>query len=152
MSEIFTLSLMTAILCFGWALGCDFTGLIGFAGFAGCTTFFAAGGRKEGFKTAIFTNVSGIFWAVIIIKLSVLLNISHAGAIMTGIVTFAMCYQSRIKYFTFIPGTFMGCFTTCAANGNWQSVLPSMVFGTVLGVLCESTGKRLYEKLSKKEC
>lgn len=62
MSEIFTLSLMTAILCFGWALGCDFTGLIGFAGFAGCTTFFAAGGRKEGFKTAIFTNVSGIFW------------------------------------------------------------------------------------------
>ncbi|WP_242944816.1 glycosyltransferase family 20 protein [Clostridium chauvoei] len=30
MSEIFTLSLMTAILCGGWVLGCDLTGLIGF--------------------------------------------------------------------------------------------------------------------------
>ncbi|SLK18751.1 Putative Glutathione-regulated potassium-efflux system protein [Clostridium chauvoei JF4335] len=85
------------------------------------------------------------------LKLSSFLGFPHAGAVMTGIVTFAMCYQSKIKYFTFIPGTFMGCFTTCAANGNWQGVLPSMLLGAVLGVLCESTGKWLYEKLGNKE-
>ncbi|MBW6410574.1 DUF1097 domain-containing protein [Clostridium weizhouense] len=151
MSYLFALSLTTAILCGGWIIGADLIGLIGWAGFAGCTTFFAAGGKKSGFKSAICTNMSGVFWAMLSIKISALLGFPLVGALMTVVITFFLCIQSKIKLLAFIPGAFVGSFSTFAANGDWTRLVPSLLLGAVLGFLCEWTGVWLYEKMGKKE-
>ncbi|AOR23849.1 DUF1097 domain-containing protein [Clostridium taeniosporum] len=151
MSSLFSLSLTTAILCGAWMIGADMTGLIAWAGFAGCTTFFAAGGKKEGFKSAICTNLSGVFWAMLSIKMSAILGFPQAGVIMTIIITFFLCIQSKITILKFIPGAFVGSFSTFAANGDWMKLLPSLFLGVVLGFLCEWTGILLYDKYGKKE-
>ncbi|AIY80220.1 DUF1097 domain-containing protein [Clostridium botulinum] len=151
MSSLFSLSLTTAILCGAWMIGADAAGLIAWAGFAGCTTFFAAGGKKQGFKSAICTNISGVFWAMLSIKVSAMLGFPQAGVIMTIVTTFFLCIQSKISLLAFIPGAFVGSFSTFAANGDWMSLIPSLFVGAVLGFLCEWTGNLLYEKCGKKE-
>jgi hypothetical protein len=62
MKNLTALSITTAILCGIWTVLSPSLGLLGWAGFAGCTAFFAAGGKFEGFKSAIITNLSGVFW------------------------------------------------------------------------------------------
>lgn len=149
MSSLFSLSLTTAILCGGWMIGADITGLISWAGFAGCTTFFAAGGKKTGLKSAICTNLSGVFWAMLSIKVYAILGFSQAGTIMTVVITFFLCMQSKISFLKFIPGAFVGSFSTFAANGDWTRLIPSLILGVILGFLCEWTGNFLYEKCGK---
>ena len=41
--EVFVLSIVTAILCGIWSYLSGIVGLIAWAGFAGCTTYFATG-------------------------------------------------------------------------------------------------------------
>jgi uncharacterized membrane protein YesL len=85
-------------------------------GFAGCTAFFAAGGMKNGgLKTALITGLSGVFWGMVIIAVSSLFVFPQSGTILTALITFIMCIQSKCKYFAYIPGAFIGCFSTFAA-------------------------------------
>lgn len=151
MSSLTALSLTTGILCGIWVYFCGAIGILGWVGFAGCTSFFAAGGKKEGFKASVAANISGVFWAMVIIKVSSMLNFPLAGAIMTAVITFIMCIQAKIKYFAFIPGTFVGSFSTFAANGDWKAVLPVLLMGAILGYSCEWTGTWLHKYLEKPE-
>ncbi|NFF61500.1 DUF1097 domain-containing protein [Clostridium botulinum] len=147
MSYIMALSIPTAVLCGVWSLITPSLGLIGWAGFAGCTTYFASGSHGiQGAKTTLFTNLSGVFWAMMIIILSNKFHFLGSAAVFTGIITFIMCIQSKIKYFSFIPGTFLGCFSTFAGNGNWKMVALSLLLGAFLGIACEWSGNITYSK------
>jgi len=140
MGYLIALSLTTAVLCGLWIEISAFLGLLAWAGFAGCTSFFAAGGKAKGFKSAVITNLSGVLWAVVTIHLSNLIGFTHAASISTALITFIMCAQSKNKLFEFIPGTFIGSFTTFAAGGDWKAVIPALLCGAVLGYACESSG------------
>lgn len=150
MSLLMALSIITAILCGIWTYISGIIGLLGWAGFSGCTSFFAAGGKKDGLKASLIANITGVIWAMIAIKLSAMIHIPAAGAIMSGIITFGMCIQAKNKLLAYMPGTFFGCFSTFAANGNWKLVLPSLLLGGLLGYACEWGGNLLFKRVNKK--
>ena len=145
MTYLLALSITTGLLCGAWMEISNFFGLIAWAGFAGCTTFFAAGGGKSGVKDALATNLSGVFWAVVTMGLTNLIGLPHAGTFSTIIITAIMCLQSKCKWLKFIPGAFVGSFSTFAAGGNWQGVAISLICGACLGYACEVSGKWLFK-------
>lgn len=149
MSYLMALSITTGILCGLWMEISAAFGLMAWAGFAGCTSFFAAGGKKEGFKGSLVANLSGVFWAVVIIQINQHLQIPHISAISTALITFAMCIQAKCKWLHFIPGTFIGSFSTFAAGGDWKAVGIALICGACLGFLCEWTGIKLHQKWGK---
>lgn len=149
MKKLTALSLTTGILCGIWILLSSFLGIPSWVGFAGCTAFFAAGGKVKGFKKAIFTTLIGVFWAMIIITISSYINIPYSSAISTALITFIMCYQANISLFSFIPGTFIGAFSTFAAQGNWKLIVPALILGIILGIACESSGDHLFKTLNE---
>ncbi|VTP66480.1 Inner membrane protein ycdZ [Leclercia adecarboxylata] len=86
-------------------------GLLSWAGFLGCTAYFACpqGGVKGLFISAC-TLMSGVAWAMIIIHGSALApHLEIIGYVMTGVVAFLMCIQGKAFLLSFVPGTFMGC-------------------------------------------
>ena len=122
------------------------------AGFLGCTTYFAA--PKEGlsgFGMSILANLSGVFWAMVILKSSGLINLEILGYIATGIVSFLMCIQAKKALLSYIPGTFIGCCATFAANGNWKLVIPSLIIGVLFGYLMKTSGLWLHRKLTERQ-
>lgn len=149
MGSLTALSLTTAILCGIWVEVSGAIGLLGWAGFAGCTAFFAAGGKVQGIKKALPTTLCGVFWAMVIIQMCNYLNIGHISAISTALITFVMCIQAKIGLFEFIPGTFIGSFSTFASGGNWQGVVIALVIGVFLGFACETSGTWLFNTLDK---
>lgn len=151
MSYLIALSITTGILCGLWMEVSSVFGLIAWAGFAGCTTFFAAGGTKDGIKKGLITNLSGVFWAIMIMQINQLLPVPHIGAISTALITFIMCAQAKFSWFKFIPGTFVGSFSTFAAGGNWQGVAIALICGSLLGYACESSGIWLYKVAGAKD-
>lgn len=151
MKKLTALSLTTGILCGLWFWLSSLFGIPSWVGFAGCTAFFAAGGKVEGFKKAITTTLIGVFWAMMIMNISSYINTPHIGAISTAVITFVMCYQANISLFSFIPGTFIGSFSTFAAQGNWEIIAPTLVLGIILGFACESSGKHLSKIINTSE-
>lgn len=146
MNYLMVLSITTGGLCLIWAgLGPE-VGLLVWAGFAGCTSFFAAGGKVEGLKKTVAANISGVILATISIYLTGLINVGYIGSIITGIATFIMCAQARFKVLSFIPGAFVGSYCTFAANGEWVVVLISILIGTVLGYCCEKSAIIICER------
>lgn len=150
MDALMTTAISVGVFSGIWAYLSSAFGLITWAGFLGCTTYFAAGGRKEGFKKAIMTNITGVIWAVIAIKVSSISSFDGAAALMTGIISFMMCAQAKFKSFDFIPGAFVGSCATFAAQGNWMQVVPALLCGAVLGYTSESLGIWIYEMLNRK--
>ena len=60
-----------------------------------------------------------------------------------------MCIIGKSKWFDFIPGTFMGCFSTFAAGGNWMILVPSLLMGALLGISCDKSGDWFFNTLTK---
>jgi len=144
MKKLFSLSLTTGILCGFWILIGNALNIPTWIGFAGCTAFFAAGGySNNGVQKALFSTLSGVLWAVVIFRLSNYFPSEYSGAILTAIVTFIMCIQGGLKFFAFIPGTFVGSFSTFAADGHWEQVIPGLILGIILGFLCDYSGTKL---------
>lgn len=140
------LSITTGSLCFLWAAIGPSLGLLVWAGFAGCTSFFAAGGKAEGFKKTVAANISGVILATISIYLTGLINIEFLGAVITGVATFIMCAQGRFKLLSFIPGAFVGSYSTFASDGQSLIVLISLLIGAVIGYCCEKSAIVISEK------
>jgi len=152
MTRLFCLSLVTAILCGAWILLSNVLGLLSWAGFAGCTAFFAAGtGGARALKSALVTVSSGIVWGMVIVLICARSPLPHTDAWMTALVTFVLCIQSKCKPFSLIPGAFIGCFCVFAANGAWLPLAPSLILGACLGWLCESSGGWLYTLWRKRK-
>ena len=62
-----------------------------------------------------------------------------------------LCIIAKSEWFDFCPGTFMGCFTTFAADGNWSVLAISLVIGAFLGLSCEYGGNWLYQAVTEKK-
>ena len=109
MSSLFALSLVTAVLCGIWSFAAEAAGLPSWAGFAGCTAYFASGKHGlAGLKKAIPTNLAGVLCAVAIIMLSDWMPALGSAGVWCALITFVMCILAKYELFDYCPGTFIG--------------------------------------------
>ncbi|MDD9194423.1 DUF1097 domain-containing protein [Aliivibrio sp. S3MY1] len=148
MSTLIAIAITTGILSGLWGWVAVSLGLLSWAGFLGCTTYFASptDGLK-GIGLSIATNLSGVFWAMVIIKLSSIVSLEIVSYVITAIVAFFMCAQAKKSWLGFIPGTFIGSCATFASNGNWLLVIPSLILGVLFAYAMKTSGLWLKEKL-----
>jgi hypothetical protein len=93
-------------------------GLLSWAGFLGCTAYLCPQGGLKGLFISGCTLMSGVIWALVIIKGSALApHLEILGYVMTGVVAFLMCIQAKHLLLSFVPGTFMGACATFAGQG-----------------------------------
>ncbi|MDE7313375.1 MAG: DUF1097 domain-containing protein [Eubacterium sp.] len=149
MSSLFALSIVTAVLCGAWSCLAEAIGLPGWAGFAGCTAYFASGKHGvAGLKKAIPTNLAGVLCAMALLALSGMFPALGSAGIWCAVVTFVMCIIAKYEWFDYCPGTFIGCFSTFAAGGEWMVLAPVLVFGAFLAAACDYGGMRLYQAVT----
>ncbi|TQI81381.1 uncharacterized protein DUF1097 [Serratia fonticola] len=142
MNVLFAIAVTTGILSGVWGWVAISLGLISWAGFLGCTAYFACpqGGLK-GLLISTLTCCSGVFWAMVIIHGSALEPAwSMLGYLLTGAVAFLMCIQAKQQWLGFVPGTFIGACATFAAEGNWPLVTVSLLVGLVFGYAMKNSG------------
>ncbi|MFB9136852.1 DUF1097 domain-containing protein [Vibrio olivae] len=147
MSTLTAIALTTGILSGLWGWIAVSLGLLAWAGFLGCTSYFAS--PRDGVRgliESLVTNLTGVCWALVIIASSQYAALDIVGYIITGLVSFFMCVQAKKSWLSYIPGTFIGCGATFAASGNWQLVIPSLLFGGVFGYLMKSSGLWLAQR------
>ena len=137
MNILFAIALTTGILSGIWGWVAVALGLLSWAGFLGCTAYFACpqGGLK-GLAISSCTVMSGVAWALVII---------HGSAL----VAFLMCIQARRTLLSFVPGTFIGACATFAADGDWRLVIPSLALGLVFGYAMKNSGLWLAARADK---
>lgn len=153
MSVLTLTSLATAICCGIWGYIAETFGFLTWAGFAGCTSYFAnEESHIRGLFVALLTTLTGVAWATLAIYVSASFpSVPYISPIMTGVVTFGMCIQSKIKFLSFTPGAFMGAFSTFAGGGNWYLVGISIALGAVLGLICDLMGTVLLTLFGKEK-
>ena len=149
---LFILGIVTGILCGLWSEMATALQLLTWAGFAGCTTYFAFNEHGfKGIKMTVLCNLAGVASGMLLIYLSSIISFSYSAGILCCLVTVMMCWLGYIRYIAFIPGIFMGCFSTFAANGAWVVLVVSMICGAILGYLCDFLGTWLYKVFSEKK-
>ena len=150
MSPLLALSISTAVFCGIWAAVAPLFGLVGWAGFAGCTTYFSCGEHGlKGLKKTACTNLAGVLCGLAIFTLTGIIPVLGEWGVWCAIITFVMCIISRFELLSFCPGIFMGCFSTFAADGNWKTLIPSLIVGAILGVACDHGGSWLQKRFNK---
>ena len=141
----------TALLCTVWMVIANATGLLGWAGFAGCTAYFA--GPKKGVSALPLTFAcvgSGVAYALISVHLGSQIDFAQIGLVFTFVTTFLMCAGGKIGIISFVPGAFMGSFSTFAAGGDFM-IIPSIAAGIILGLCCDTLGKKLCATFGSEE-
>ncbi|SIS55619.1 DUF1097 domain-containing protein [Salimicrobium flavidum] len=142
-------ALATGLLSGIWTYIAPLFGMLIWAGFAGCTTFFAVGtGRFRALTTATITNMTGVACGMAILILSTTTEISAGMAIFSGIVTTVMVLLGTVKPTNYTPGIFMGAFSTFASGGDWLVVAVSLLGGVLLGFFSAELGM-LFSKLHR---
>ncbi|MDO4777632.1 MAG: DUF1097 domain-containing protein [Cardiobacteriaceae bacterium] len=149
--SLIVLALVTGVLCGIWAAAAPVFNLSVWAGFAGCTTYFACGRQGwAGLRMTLLTNVIGVFGGYIIANGSDAVGQIMPAAVATGIVVAVivvfMVFCAAVNPVSFVPGIFIGCFSFFAIDGNWQLLLPSIIAGAFLGAACERGGALLGQK------
>ncbi|MDW3779499.1 DUF1097 domain-containing protein [Kluyvera cryocrescens] len=142
MNVILAIAITTGILSGIWGWVAVSLGLLSWAGFLGCTAYFACptGGLK-GLLISACTTMSGVIWALVIIYGSALApHLEIVSYVMTGIVAFLMCIQAKQLLLSFVPGTFIGACATFAGQGDWQLVVPSLAVGLLFGYAMKNSG------------
>lgn len=152
MNRLISLALTTGLLSALWAWTAVSLGLPSWAGFLGCTAWFASPkGGVTGFLTILFTLCSGVLWAQVIIAGSAVApELAWLSYAMTGVVAFLMCLQARQTLLGFVPGTFIGACATFAGQGDWKSVLPALLLGLLFGVAMKCSGQWLAARAEPK--
>lgn len=147
MSKSMTTALGVGFGCLLWSLASTLAAFPAWMGFVGCTAYFAAGGGKTGVLKALCSNWTGIFWAMGVILLYGTGPLQNAtvslvvGALAVGFIAWIMTYQSKINVLENVPCTFMGCFSTFAAGGDWKILLIGVTIGVGLGFTCDYSGR-----------
>ena len=142
MNVILAIAITTGILSGIWGWVAVSLGLLSWAGYLGCTAYFACptGGLK-GLLISACTTMSGVIWALVIIYGSALApHLEIVSYVMTGIVAFLMCIQAKQLLLSFVPGTFIGACATFAGQGDWQLVVPSLAVGLLFGYAMKNSG------------
>ena len=151
MSLLVALGISTAVFCGIWSALATAFGLLGWAGFAGCTTYFSTGSHGWlGLRRTLLTNIVGVLCGIACFLLTDWIPALGTWGVWCAIITFIMCIVSYFNLLDFCPGIFMGCFSTFAAGGDWKVLLPSIIAGAVLGVLCDKGGVYLHKFMTRK--
>ncbi len=150
LNTLFLTAVTTGILSGIWGWLAVSLGLLTWAGFLGCTAFFACPQNHwRGLLLSLLSCASGVFWAMLIFHGSALHpEWEIVGYVLTGIVSFLMCIQATQQWLSFIPGTFIGACATFASGGNWQLVLPSLLLGLFFGFAMKHSGLWLASKIT----
>lgn len=151
MNILLSIAITTGILSGIWGWVAVSLGLLSWAGFLGCTAYFACpqGGLK-GLAISAATLLSGVVWAMVIIYGSALApHLEILGYVITGIVAFLMCIQAKQLLLSFVPGTFIGACATFAGQGDWKLVLPSLALGLIFGYAMKNSGLWLATRSTK---
>ena len=152
MRTLYFTALTTGILSAIWAFVANQFDLLSWAGFLGCTAYFAY--PKEGLKglaVTIATIMSGVIWALVIIYGSQLFDdISIFGYAVTGVIAFIMCVQAKSTLLAYIPGTFIGACTIFAAQGDLTQAIPSLIVGVLFGYAMKMSGLWAANKSQRK--
>lgn len=152
MSTLVAISPTTGILSGLWGWVAISPGLLSWAGFLGCTSYFASpNDRLKGLSVSLITNMSGVFWAMVIIYASQFASLEILGYVITALVAFLMCVQAKQAWLGYIPGTFIGSCATFAADGNWKLVIPSLILGGIFGYLMKASGMWLHQKSNQSQ-
>lgn len=142
MNILLSIAITTGILSGVWGWVAVSLGLLSWAGFLGCTAYFACpqGGLK-GLLISACTTMSGVLWAQVIIYGSAMApHLEIVGYLMTGVVAFLMCIQAKQLLLSFVPGTFIGACATFAGQGDWRLVVPSLAVGLIFGFAMKNAG------------
>ncbi|HWQ77897.1 MAG TPA: DUF1097 domain-containing protein [Anaerovoracaceae bacterium] len=151
MSFFVAAGISVGVLAGIYAQWCGLLGLLTWAGFVSWACFYAAGGKVEGLKKTLLANLSGVFWAWIIVLLAGLMGsfpLALGVAVVIG--AFFMCAQAHISLLAFIPGSFAGCATTFGANLDYRAAALSLIAGALLGYLSEIIAVWLVKISTKK--
>ncbi|MBJ3815967.1 DUF1097 domain-containing protein [Shimwellia pseudoproteus] len=151
MNKLLALALTTGVLSALWGWVAVALGLLNWAGFLGCTAYFACPQeRLKGLAISACTLMSGVLWARVIIAGSAVAPHSDIlGYGVTGVVAFLMCLQSRQLLLSFVPGTFIGACAIFAAGGEWRAVVPALLLGLLFGFAMKNSGLWLAARGSK---
>lgn len=151
MNILLSIAITTGILSGIWGWVAVAFGLLSWAGFLGCTAYFACpqGGLK-GLLISACTTMSGVLWAQVIISGSAMApHLEIVGYLMTGGVAFLMCIQAKQLLLSFVPGTFIGACALFAGNGNWRLIVPSLALGLLFGFAMKNSGLWLAKRRSR---
>ena len=168
MSPSMTLALGVGLACFLWpvlagALSAMTGGAIDvpvWMGFVGCTSYFVAGGGKNGVIKALACNYTGIAWAMLVFAFSSTGVMQSGGstafwlgALATGVISWGMTYQAKAgNLLGVIPCTFMACFSTFASGGDWKRMLLGVTLGSaLLGIGCTVAAAMFAKRFGKNE-
>lgn len=142
------LGLAMALFSALWIMICSVTGMLSWIGFAGCTSYFASGkSKKAGVITAIITNLSGVVWAMVSIYLGRYWESAVATAIFCACISYIIIVQAKVKCLEFIPGAYIGCFTTFAVGGEWRIIIIPIILGPLMGMATDVVGTWLYDRI-----
>lgn len=138
-------SLAIALVCTVWMAIGPAVGLIGWAGFAGCTAYFTSPKKGTEGLPVLFASVgSGSLFAFLSLFLGGLAGSGILGTVvgllMTCVTTYLMCADSRFDLLGFVSGAFIGSFSTFAAGGS-LAIIPSLAVGILLGLACDKAGQ-----------
>ncbi|MCG3732556.1 DUF1097 domain-containing protein [Vibrio cincinnatiensis] len=152
MNALFAIALTTGILSGVWGWIAVSLGLLSWAGFLGCTSYFAISTSGiKGLVQSLLCNLSGVFWAWVILSLSRLMTWDIMGYVITALVAFFMCIQAKQTWLAYIPGTFIGSCAMFAAEGNGLVVIPSLLLGGVFGYAMKTSGLWLHKRSAGQE-
>jgi hypothetical protein len=140
MSYIFVVGITVGILAGTWAYLSDPLDISTFAGFLGWSSYFAAGGGKNGALNALYSNMSGVFWGIVFIVLSSCVPPQY-GVFIIAILAAIMCWQAKIPLLSFIPGTFIGNACFYANGSNWKNTAIGLLCGIGLGLASDKLAR-----------
>ncbi|WP_434462886.1 DUF1097 domain-containing protein [Serratia plymuthica] len=134
------LALSTGVLSGCWAWLAGQLQLAGWIGFLGCTTYFAIPHKgPAGLLRGMAANISGVLWAAGAILLTASAGAVYGG-ILTGLISFALCAQSRLPLLGFVPGSFIGACAMFGASTDGLAVIEALCLGGVMGYLMQAGG------------
>lgn len=141
MKKVIAIGVSSGIIALLWTIGSFSLGLSTVAGFLAWSSFFAAGGGRNGIKKALIANLSGVCWGFLTLQLSNLLSPQFGNttaiALGNGIGSAAICLQSKISLVSFIPASFIGWSAFIASGMNFKITIISMISGSLLGYASE---------------
>lgn len=145
MTYLLAVGITVGILAGVWVYASGVLALIGFAGFLGWASYFAAGGGKKGVVSALCSNLSGVLWGFLTVLLIGALPMVPP-LVFTILFAAIMCWQAKIPLLAFIPGTFIGNAVYYATGNDVVGSVIGLVIGVFLGIASDVLAKMLSKK------